>query len=378
MDAATAGRIAELARERLDWGYLLRLASRSGMTSLLYGHLKAVCPGAVPGDVLGGLRRDSHKTAAYGLALASELLGLLNRFEAHGIPAVPFKGPALAASMYGNLALRPFDDLDILVRRRDVLRAKSLLVAQGYRTEYALAPAQEALFVRLHSGLGLYHEPRGILVELQWELIERYFCVPFDPERPWARLGQSRLLGASVPALPPEDLLVFLCVHGAKHLWVRLCWICDVAELIRAHPRIDWGAVTGQARELGAERMLLLGLSLASELLGAPLPDDLRRRVRAEPAVETLGRQVCARLFRDTAHPPGEFELFRFHLRVRERVGHRCLYCLRRATTLTVRDLAVLPLPAPLAPLYHLLRPIRLAGLYLWSPFKRLVKGPGT
>src|SRR3712207_8653927 len=34
--------------------------------------------------------------------------------------------------------------------------------------------------------------------------------------------------------------LLILCVHGTKHIWGRLSWICDVAELLRTQPDMDW------------------------------------------------------------------------------------------------------------------------------------------
>ena len=68
-------------------------------------------------------------------------------------------------------------------------------------------------------------------------------------------------------ALAPEDSLLILCVHANKHQWSRLGWICDIAEMLRSHPDLNWPVVMEQARMLRSERMLLLGLLLARESL---------------------------------------------------------------------------------------------------------------
>ena len=45
---------------------------------------------------------------------------------------IPYKGPVLSTSIYHDLALRSFGDLDILVHEHEVLRVLDLLVSYGY------------------------------------------------------------------------------------------------------------------------------------------------------------------------------------------------------------------------------------------------------
>ena len=189
-----------------------------------------------------------------------------------GIEAVPYKGPVLAACMYGNLALRQFVDLDIIVRRRDVFRASDVLQSVGYRPNFPLTRAQEAGYLRSRYAVELERDDGYFAVELHWEVAPRYFAFPLDTERLWARLDQVSMYDTTVRTLAPEDLLLMLCAHGAKHLWEKLGWICDIAELVRTHRGMDWDRVAAQARELRSERILGLGLLLASDLLGADVP----------------------------------------------------------------------------------------------------------
>src|SRR6202040_305868 len=98
--------------------------------------------------------------------------------------------------------------------------------------------------------------------------------------------------GREVPALSLEDELILICVHGAKHFWERLVWIADVAALISAKQPPDWSRAMLAAREVGAERILLLGLRLASDVLGAQLPAQLEPSVQSDRTVAKLATQI--------------------------------------------------------------------------------------
>ncbi len=143
-DSSRAEQLRALLHKDLDWAVLRRIAHQHGVVPLVYWRLSNTCPEAVPTAVLDRLRGDIHANSLRNLSLTRELLRLLNLFEAQGIFAIPYKGPALAAFAYGNLALRQFADLDILVRKHDVPRAKEVFISAGYRSEHRLTRTQEA------------------------------------------------------------------------------------------------------------------------------------------------------------------------------------------------------------------------------------------
>src|SRR5262249_1183254 len=145
-------------------------------------------------------------------------------FEAHGIPAIPFKGPTLAVIAYGDLALRQFADLDILIRKKDLPRAKEVLFAHGYQHKLTAAQETARYDSRFHREL-MRSDDRG-MVELHWALTGKHSPFPFDFERLQARLIPVVCGGVTFQSFPPEELLLFLCVHGARHQWERLMWLC--------------------------------------------------------------------------------------------------------------------------------------------------------
>lgn len=378
MNSERAERVRALLREDIDWAYMIRIALWHRVTPLLYRNLQTTCPDAVPKDTMDQLRSYFYGNARRNLLLTEELVKLLKLFEAHGIPAIPLKGPVLAASVYGNLGLREFSDLDILVRRQNACRARDLLISLGYRhcgPKFQLTDAQEAAYLQSQHHYKFVRDDRSVVVELHWRITRKYFSLPLDYERLWEGLEPVSLAGRTVLNLSQEDLLLILCVHGSMHRWSRLGWICDISEMIHVSQGIDWERVMKQARALGSERILFLGLFLAKDLLHVPLPKEIVHQVEADPVMRKLAEQVRQRLFQGPDGAPGLLELSLFNLKARERLQDRIRYLVRFVLTTTPEDWQLLPLPDLLFPLYYLLRPNRLMGKYGLALVRRIYHG---
>ena len=173
LDSAAKERIEHLLERPLDWHYLFSLGQIHGLTPLLYVHLNRWAPASVPAEMRVQFRNHYLKTVRGNLILAHELLRAIDLFATHRIPVVPFKGPILASSVYGNLALREFCDLDFLVREADAPRIRTLLQQEGYRLSLPLAPEQEGPYLRRHSSYGFSHGHRNISLEFHWQILPK-------------------------------------------------------------------------------------------------------------------------------------------------------------------------------------------------------------
>lgn len=352
-------RIETLVRRGLDWKCLLELAAAHELSSLLYWHLKAVCPEDVPEEARQTLRDRVAARAAQGLLLTSELFPLLDLLGRAGIPAIPFKGPVLAAALYGNPALREFVDLDILIHRKDVPKALRVLASSGYR------PTEEDEGMRFREWnrqCPLSRDGAGLL-DLHWGLAQANFPKESSLSGVWDRLEPAVIDGRQVPTISAEDLCVFLCVHAAKHQWASLKWVCDLAELVRSRPDMQWQRVLERARAAGSERMVLLGLALARNVLGAeisggPVPFEV------DSGVRSLARNIHARLLSGVDPEGGAVEKMFFQFKISDSMLDKLRYLLLGVTVPTDADQQSLPLPPLLYPLYCLLRPLRLAAKY--------------
>lgn len=364
--SAARERIMALLELELDWVHLLKLASEHGLLPLLYLQLNALAPAAVPKAIYMKLWAHYESTLRHNQGMARELLNILQMFDANGIPAIAYKGPALAAAVYGDLGLREFGDLDILLRPQDVLPAKRLLRAHGYIPEYDLKPAVEAAFLRssMQYHLVLVDKARAVMIELHWKTDPDFAVEATTDAQWWADLGHFSLEEKKIRCFATGELLLILCLHGSKHAWGSLGWLVDVAELIRQHPDIGWERITGKAAQLGCERRLALGLYLAHHLLDAPLPEATRNKLGYAADVKNLADSILETLFTPDSEGMSAFEWLRFNLSLYERRREKFNHCINVVLAPSLVEWSNWPLPRALFFLYLPLRVGRLIRKY--------------
>jgi hypothetical protein len=391
LDAPVSERLRNLAQLDIDWKALLQTARCHGLLALLYRNLAATAPDLMPQAVLDEYREQYRIAAWCNLFLTTQLVQILRRLEETGIRVVPLKGPVLAATLYGDLTLRDFGDLDILIPPEQAWQARDVLIAAGYRPHAPATPIHAAIDFRSprEHHFALTSLDGRVIVEVHWRLAQPCYAFPLDSDRLWRCLVRVPLATTTVAGFPPEELLLILCQHGAKHAWNQLKFICDVAELLRAQLDLNWDRFRQRVRTIGCERMVDVGLLLAQKLLGADLSGETSNGTRTDPMVQALVREVCERLFRRDPDGSDPEDKWLFYLRARERwrdrvqvcrglgaipngtdwtvfpLRARCCYYLAKAVLPGQRDREVVKLPAAFSVVYVIIRPVRLVGKYL-------------
>jgi hypothetical protein len=170
-------------------------------------------------------------------------------------------------------------------------------------------------------------------------------------------------------------MLLFLCIHGTKHRWERLIWLCDLAAFIQTSKELDWPKVMDQVENLGIKRMVSLSLLLVRDLLGVHLPQEVKSRIMEDSGIQSLMGQVYRTLFRETQVQSWPFESGLFYLRAMDRLKDKSLYCFNAFVKPSHFELQNLPLPTFFFPLYYMIRPLRLAGKYGMKLAKRIHPG---
>jgi Uncharacterised nucleotidyltransferase len=283
-----AERIKVLVQQDLDWRSILHLAQQQGVMPLLYLNLKKIGADLVPGDVLQNLERLFAANRFNSLLLTGELTKLFTLLEKAAIATVPYKGPVLAAAVYGDVSLRQYLDLDLVLQQENILPAKRLLMEQGYQPKEVMTETEEIAFLQSKNehNYTLVHYEKKIVVELHWRITPRFTSL-IEPKHFWRDLQPETLAGANFLNLSLENWLPILCVHGSRHRWERLTWLCDIAEIMRLCP-LDWDAIIARSQLLVCRRMLYLGILLAHDLLDAPLPHDVLKKMRSDREVMLL------------------------------------------------------------------------------------------
>jgi len=358
-DTEVASRLRVLAGTSIDWDYLFRLAQRHSVLPLIYRQLQTHASDLVPKDRLIQFKQSYQENVARNLVLTSELMTLLRTFANAGIESVPFKGPALALIAYDDVSLRRFVDLDVIVKKEDVFRARDIILQAGYKTPKPLNEDQQLVLLRTQHCLQFSRENGRMIFELHWNVASDLFASPVSATDFWRQLIEIEMDGQVVKSFSADDLLFSLCVHGSRHIWERLSWICDVAELIKRQ-QLNWARLMDRAIKTDCERMFYLGLFLAERLLGASLPAEVRAKFETDEYLQTLTEGISARLFSGTEHTPATSgQVFRFNFSLRKSWRGRARYF---AFTLSPNevDLSGVWLPRPLYFAYYLVRPMRL------------------
>jgi hypothetical protein len=352
-------RIASCHDSALDWDQVLRLAEHHGVLPLVARNLirhgclenaRELSP-----EVERSLQSAYDANLRRSLWFTAELARIMQHFKRSQLQAIPYKGPVLAQSLYGDPGLRSFSDLDFLISPADFDQAKQALAEIGYVPATDLTPAVERLWLRTGNEREFDGAAGKNLVELQWALLPYFYAVDLSVEDLLARAGRAVVGGCEMPCLSPEDSLLVLCLHAAKHLWTRLIWLADIAETLRTQT-LDYELAFSRAHDLGIARILGVSFWLVKNMLHAELPQLAEEMIASNASVPALGAEFADRLSRSATYDFESTEYFRLILKLRERSSDRWRYRWRLVWTPGAGEFAAVQLPEPLFPLYRIVR----------------------
>lgn len=354
-DPAHLGEYCRETGENLDWTQVFGLAETQGVFPLLASRLEPLNQFLDP-EVRTAVRHRFELHVRRSLVMTRELVRILHLLSSIKIEAIPFKGPALAVSLYGDVASRQYFDLDVLIKREQVAAAAAAMRDAGYSQVYPVKEEHQQRFLDSNYELA-FCSPAGILIELHWDIAPRHFSMALPAQDLWAPLGTVVVGGIQAPALSPENLLLALSVHGAHHLWRKLAWMLDIHRLIATTPNLNFSQVIGKARGAGIERIVLLALALVQSVFGTPLPVHVQQALAQDRAVTALTAEVRRELLFQEGSSDVQFHSFL--LRVRERWQDRIRYASRFVMTPTMQEWTTVRLSRRVHFLYSGIRVLR-------------------
>ena len=314
MSPALQAETRSLLQETNDWELLVRTAWRHGVAPLLHRHLQA----HLPNECKNALRQCYVRAAFRSQTHFAAIAELLREFQRQGVPVMLLKGAALGLTTYRDPALRPFADIDLLIREEAIDAAKSIFANSGY----ALAPEliSEKLARRFHTNLPFVRQTQPpVHVELHWRLTDRFTNDELPEAEFWARARGIAVQDTAACSLRVEDEISYLATHLAKHGylnqalrneagWIidelsanRLIWFTDLHELITRNA-VDW-------RLVETSPGIASSLRLLHHLLGTGgIPEDFRAH---QPA--RFSKRLALGLAKFAARSERRRELFRRH-----------------------------------------------------------------
>lgn len=281
LEGGATPELAALAARPVDWDWIVGRAEAERLGAVLHA---AVSPLSIPAGVRDRLRVAWASGRHQYLLGAQQITKVLSEFERDGVPVIPLRGPALAELLYRDPSLRPFTDLDLLVREADLPRALLLLARLGYRhLEGGRSLAHELTW--RHAASFVSGRPDELPIDLHWGLVDYPGIAPTTAvhhQELWDRAVRVETSGGTCLGLCPEDLLIYLALHWAiHHALAGLGWQLDLALLIRRQGDAwNWEVVAERARRWQIRGALFYALREVRERFEVAIPAWFLARLR--------------------------------------------------------------------------------------------------
>jgi len=261
--------------------YFVELSSKHGVLPLIYICLKSMdyqqeSANILPSHIFDIFKQRYKQVATKNMLMSAEVIKIVKSLGFHKIDVISFKGPLLSKVAYGDITLRQYGDIDLLIRPDKLFQAVTHLESLGYELQASKKLIQNPEWIKSTKDMTLFHPRKGIVVELHWKLFQSSFAnTSFDP---WDYTQIVEFNRTDIKVFQPELLLAYLCIHGSRHLWERIEWIVDVDRLVR-NSSINWNLVLELSSGFEGTKMLLLGLNISKIFFDTPLPKFVLKRI---------------------------------------------------------------------------------------------------
>lgn len=355
--------VESLAKSELNWNMVVYLVLRHGVVGQFCTVMGKRGWADVPSEAKARLKASRTQQVVRSLGQVAELARIGRLFTEAGIPIIPLKGVALSQELYGDPGLRSAVDLDVLVQSEDLEAAEEILVGSGYHHAFgfrSMGERQKRHIINSFHHHEYTHDARGVHVELHWR---SFSWSNGQVAALWEKSSRSTWLDAGFMRLSPEDNILFLADHGARHDWLSLKWLADIAMLMENLPEGKWLSIYNRAACFDLQRVVCQTATLLDFFYGIESPQLCRDLYNKDVVVQRLSAQAASQLLatgEQTAPQPRQFAGTRQAMRIKRLKPATSLSELLRGVVINHIDFIEFPLPNALFWLYLPLRP------FLW------------
>lgn len=252
----------------------INLSTSHGVLPLVYHTLKNYQQ-YIPKDIFQQIQSINLDIVKQNMLMTSELIKVMKLLAENGIEAIAFKGPTLAQMAYGDITLRQYSDLDILLRKDDIYTIYNLL-KKDYTRNLELKPLQEEIWFKYAHDLGLTNNKNGVHIEFHWSMLDTDHPISLKNIDFFKDMDIVDIKNRKVNIISNEKFLIYLCIHGAKHLFERIEWVIDIDRFIRAQ-KLDWNKILKIVEKDNSKKFFILGLYKSNILYDTPIPKEFRK-----------------------------------------------------------------------------------------------------
>lgn len=347
----------------------VELLCEAAVSQGMLGHLHQMVSAAKDVDpaLVNRLARLQGISSRRCLRQTGYLVRLLDELETSGVRAIPYKGPMWAERLYGDVTLRSWVDLDLLVAHEHMPRARELFLHSGFVDGNAF---NAELMSRRRRGWGEVHfvsTDGHMHLDVHWEVTVGFSGRSLTAETLLARSRPSSLLAREVIGLSAVDMLLTSALHGTRHRWHDIEGILGMAVLVDATPRESWAALMAEARKAGCRRRVAVSVAHVCRVLGLELPGEVAGAIERDATARALLRSLRPDSLSRSAASSGRGELV--HLlwvfATEDSIAAGLWHGFTRLFRPGPADWATLGLPRYMEWLYYMIRPFRLAGKWV-------------
>lgn len=362
--------------KHLTLNTLIGLANQHGILPLIYKTLKKLSEDGIlrhtenkihetqknSNTELSAFRQKYLSIARRNMLMSAELIKITNLLKEHSIKSLAFKGPALSQMAYGDITLRQYSDLDILIRKEDIYKIETLLKIHGYKRLLTLTPIQESIRLKYAQDISFIHPEKGIHIEMHWSLLNINYPIHVGLKNFWKETQEVKLNSHTISTFSTENLIIYLAIHGSKHLWERIEWVKDIDLLIQKQ-EINWKKLIEKVQGTGFENMVYLGLHLNVILFKTSLPESIHLEIKKCQPIEQLSDFV----FESWVNSKSSFQTTHIQTKLLPGFKKKIIYLHTRLFKPSLDEYLYVDLPKGLHWGYYLVKPYRLIKKHLFK-----------
>jgi len=259
-----AGRLLE---NGVDIATFRKLLDQHRVSPCVYSNIRDHFNNIFSAQLVGELHQQYLQNVERNKFLLKTFFALLNGFKRASIPVAPVKGILLAQTLYGDVAKRHFNDIDLLIHPCNLMRANVALNALGFHCEiFDSFPTHILLRILKKQKDLIYVNAAGVMLELHLRLanVTTNLSITFN---------ELLFTHSHNTVLYQNEAFLYLCWHGMNSFFHRLKWLCDLAIIIDTMD-IDWEQMYATACRLDCVRTLTISVVLSHLIFETILPSQ--------------------------------------------------------------------------------------------------------
>ncbi len=275
-----------------DWNQLGRRIFQHKIAPLVYRNLsKDKRLSQIPDMLSQDMRLEYFQCSLNNTRRYYELSKILKSAEENNIPIIVLKGAVLAGLVYSSYALRPMDDIDLLIKPEDIRETNNMLIQLGWKCKIR----DGLLEILNQQGQDIKYVKDDIFLDVHTALKE----LPISDY--WANSQCKGIASLKMRILSYEDILIHLCLHIYRHFQMHILLgnfgiteiikLYDVVLLLRNfRNEINWDYIVQTSKISNSKVGLYTILNIVNRDLGEYVPDKILEELKTDAIDLSINR----------------------------------------------------------------------------------------